>query len=74
MGERPTAGYWAHVKGAQLLGNTIFVQAVVNRPAADAVVAQVLTYPYAAAEIPKVTGDLSSDVQDAVGLNPPKAD
>jgi hypothetical protein len=67
VGEQPTSGYWANVTGAQVLGQTVFVQGVVNRPADDDITAQVLTYAYAAAEVAKVTGVISSDIQDAVG-------
>jgi len=67
VGEQPTGGYWAHVTGVQRHGQMVYVQGVVNRPAADAIVTQALTYAYAA----KVTGVLSSDIQNVAGQTPP---
>ena len=53
LGERPTSGYWADIQGAQVSGDTLYVQGVANRPAADAMTAQMITYPYAIALIDK---------------------
>ena len=54
MGERPTAGYWATITSAQQKGGKVYFQAVASRPAGDAMTGQVMTYPVAAAVIPKV--------------------
>ncbi len=53
MGEQPTGGYWCDVTAVQQVGNTLWVQATVNRPGEDEVVTQALTYPYCAAVIEK---------------------
>jgi len=59
MGQRNTGGFWAHIESAQLVGDQLFVQGSVNKPAADAMVTQQITYPYAAAVIPKVAEDVT---------------
>lgn len=53
LGQQPTAGYELAITGASRLGDRLFVQGLTSRPAPDAITAQVLTYPYAAAVIAK---------------------
>lgn len=55
LGEQPTGGYWTDITGAQLVGDTLWVQATVNRPADSDGVTQAITYPFAAASIANTT-------------------
>jgi len=54
LGEKPTSGWWVRIDSAQLHGSDVYFQGVVNAPGETQVVSPVLTYPYAAAVIPKV--------------------
>ncbi|MFP4144332.1 MAG: protease complex subunit PrcB family protein [Phycisphaeraceae bacterium] len=69
MGEQDTGGYWVRIDGIQRLGNTLYVQATFNAPAEDATTTQALTYPFAAAVIPNVEGDVtvSPDIEQVRG-------
>ena len=58
MGEQNTGGHWARITGVQRVGEELWVQGVVNQPAPDAMVTQQITYPYAAAIIPKPAGEV----------------
>lgn len=52
MGERPSAGYWATITSAQQKAGKVYFQAVASRPEGSS--GSVMTYPVAAAVIPKV--------------------
>jgi hypothetical protein len=68
LGERPTGGYWAQIEGVQVAGNTLYVQAVANRPGSDEMTTQALTHPYAAAVVPKTRATmLRSEVRSVQG-------
>ena len=54
MGEKPTSGWWVRIDSAQRQGSDVYFQGVVSAPGEVQVVNPVLTYPYAAAVIPKV--------------------
>ncbi len=54
MGEKPTNGWWVRIDSAQRQGSDVYFQGVVSAPGEAQVVNPVLTYPYAAAVIPKV--------------------
>ena len=53
-GDVPTGGYSVDITGIQEVGDTLYVQGVINEPAEDTVVTQVIEYPYASAVIEKV--------------------
>jgi predicted small secreted protein len=59
LGEMPTAGYEVVITGVQKKGDTLFVQFKVSKP--GDVAAQVITYPYGAALIPKFVGKVSPE-------------
>ncbi len=50
-GERPTGGYSLAVRSARLEGNRVTVRLALKEPPPDAIVTQVLTYPYAVAVV-----------------------
>lgn len=50
-GERPTGGYTVEVLSARLAGDQVTVEVALKPPPPDAMVAQALTYPYAAAVV-----------------------
>lgn len=58
LGEVPTGGFGVNITGVQKQGDKIFVQFTTTQPAADAVVTQALSHPYAAVAVPKLTGTL----------------
>ena len=69
LGEQETAGYQASITGIQREGDKLWVQGEAMAPAEDAMVAQVVTYPYAAAVIPeqgRIT-QIASDVESVQG-------
>ncbi|QIN84758.1 protease complex subunit PrcB family protein [Rubrobacter tropicus] len=45
-GERPTGGYSVNVAGARIEGDRVTVRVSLKGPPSDAIVTQVLTYPY----------------------------
>ena len=67
LGERPTGGYAAKITGVQKRGNEIYVQGYAARPSPDAMVTQVITYPYDAVVVPKMQGSIRSEVDSVVG-------
>ena len=58
LGEVPTGGFGVTITGVQKQGDKVFVQFTTSQPAADAVVTQAISHPYAAVAVPKVTGTL----------------
>ena len=54
LGEKPTSGWWVRIDSAQRHGSDVYFQGVVSAPGEAQVVNPALTYPYAAAVIPKV--------------------
>jgi len=58
LGEMPTGGHSVAITGVQKKGDTLYVQFRVTQPAADAVVTQAITHPYAAVLIPKFAGNV----------------
>jgi hypothetical protein len=62
VGEKPTGGYWVRIDGVQIYKNDLYFQGTANAPGEGEMVAQSLTYPWAAAVIPHV--------DDAVVLHP----
>lgn len=72
LGQQPTGGYWARITAVQLQGDVLHVQGFANRPSASQATSQALTYPYAAAVIPKVQPQtLRSDIQSVSGQPAP---
>jgi hypothetical protein len=55
MGSRPNAGYSTAVVSATEGGGALIVRYTETRPARDAITAQILTFPYHLAAIPKAT-------------------
>ncbi len=72
LGEMPTAGYWIQITLVQQEGDLLYVYGQANRPSADAMTGQVLTYPYCAVVVPKTTASQLRDAIDSVeGQDPP---
>ena len=68
LGEQPTGGYWVHITGIQRVGEVLYVQAQVNRPADDAAVTQAVTHPYCAVVVPGTRATRAlSDPTEVVG-------
>ena len=55
MGSRPNAGYSTAVVSATEGGGALIVRYTETRPARDAITAQILTFPFHLAAIPKAT-------------------
>lgn len=53
LGEMPTAGYWINITNITQEGDVLQVYGQANRPGADEMAGQVLTYPYCAVVIPR---------------------
>ncbi len=67
LGTQNTGGYAAIITGIQVEGDTLFVQGRALRPTPDAMVTQVITYPYAAALIPATQATrVKAEIQSAV--------
>lgn len=73
LGQQKSGGYWAQILGVQVQGNQIFVQGIANRPADEEATTQALTYPYAAVVIPKLHGEIRSEIESVVGHPAPEA-
>ena len=72
LGEMPTAGYWINITSINQVGDALFVYGQANRPAADEMAGQVLTYPYCAVVIPRTGATTLRDEIDSVeGEEPP---
>jgi len=56
LGEVPTAGFGITITGVQKQGDKVFVQFKTSQP--GDVAAQVISYPFAAVAVPKLTGTL----------------
>lgn len=68
LGEKPTGGYWARITAIQKSGTDLFVQGIANRPAKDQPVTQALSYPYAAAIVPKTLAKrIYSEIESVQG-------
>lgn len=73
LGQQPTAGYWARITAIVQMGDSLIVQGLANRPAADQLVAQVLTTPFCAAVIPVTTAsEVRSQITSVTGQSPPE--
>ncbi len=55
LGEKPTTGFRGWITGVQYADGKLFVQGVANRPTKDQIIMNMLTYPYDAVVIPKVS-------------------
>lgn len=73
LGEQTTGGYWVQITGIQRVGDVLYVQALVNRPAEDETVTQAITHPYAAAVIAETEAVRAlSDPTEVVGQPMPE--
>jgi PrcB C-terminal len=66
LGEMPTAGYWINITAVNQEGDLLQVYGQANRPAADAMAGQVLTYPYCAVVIQRTSATTVRDQIDSV--------
>lgn len=71
LGECKSGGYWAHIDGVQILGDTIIVQGTANKPAGDATSTSVITYPFEAAVVTKIRGTPVPDITSVEGQERP---
>lgn len=75
LGERATGGWWASITGLQRDGGLLYVQGTANKPGPDEMVTEALTYPFAAAVIPKTTNvQLVPEIDSVVGQPAPMSD
>ena len=58
LGEQPTGGIWIKIDGVSAQGRELYVYGVANRPGSNDATVQMLTYPFAAAVIPKTSADV----------------
>ncbi len=73
LGEQTTGGFWADIRGIQLVGDTLYVQGVVNRPGDDAATTQAITHPFAAALIRETSATRAQgDYEEVVGESLPE--
>jgi len=71
LGEKPTTGWWVRIDGVQRHGSDLYFQGVANTPGKTQLVGQKLTYPYAAAVIPKVdTVQFHPEIESVEGKVP----
>ena len=72
LGTQRTGGYWARITAAQLVGDTLWVQAVANAPGEDEMVTQQITHPYTVAIIPRVGAEvqIARQVRSVTGERP----
>ena len=66
LGEMPTSGYWINITAIHQEGDLLQVYGQANRPPADAMAGQVLTYPYCAVVIPKTGATTVRDQIESV--------
>lgn len=66
LGEMPTAGFWVNITNITQEGDTLQVYGQANRPGADEMAGQVLTYPYCAVVIPRTGATAVRDQIDSV--------
>lgn len=64
LGSRPSAGYSVEITGTRRDKGALVVQWQERRPAADAILAQVLTSPATFASIPKFAGEITFEKVD----------
>ncbi|WP_428387870.1 protease complex subunit PrcB family protein [Mucisphaera sp.] len=73
LGQQPTGGYWASIDAIQREGTEVVVQGKANRPAADQMVSQVISHPFAAAVVPKIQSvTIRSDIEGLMGAPRPE--
>jgi protease stability complex PrcB-like protein len=58
LGMRPTAGYRVEIVGIRRENDALIVEYVERRPAADAIVSQVLTSPFHIVKLPRFNGPI----------------
>ncbi len=72
LGEMPTSGYWINITTVYQEGDTLQIYGQANRPSADAMAGQVLTYPYCAVVIPNTGATMLGDqIQSVQNQDPP---
>lgn len=72
LGEMPTSGYWINITSVYQEGDTLQVYGQANRPAADTMAGQVLTYPYCAVVISRTGAKTVGDqIESVEGQDPP---
>jgi len=71
LGEMPSTGYWVHITSVHQEGDLLYVYGQANRPSADAMSGQVLTFPYCAVVIPKTTATGVRDQIESVEEHDP---
>ena len=72
LGECPTSGYWINVTMVHQEGDLLQVYGQANRPGADEMAGQMLTYPYCAIVIPRTGATTVRDqIESVEGLEPP---
>ncbi len=71
-GQRPTSGYWIHIRGVQLRGQDMYFQGIANKPGEADMVDQGLTYPYTAVLLTKVYAlHLHPEIESVRGMDLP---
>lgn len=72
LGEMPSSGYWINITEVYQEGDTLQVYGQANRPAADAMAGQVLTYPYCAIVVQRSGATSATDqIESVEGQDPP---
>jgi hypothetical protein len=72
FGPQPTGGCWGRITAAQLQGDVLHLQGFANRPSPNQAVTQGVTFPYAAAVLPKLNvHSVRSDIQSVTGQPAP---
>ena len=70
LGQKPTGGFSTQITGVQTRGSELYVQGKIFEPPPEAIVNQALTYPIAAAVIPKIRAALVHPEVDEVVAAP----
>lgn len=69
LGEQPSGGYWVTIEAVQRKDQTLYVQGVANAPAPDQMTTQQMTYPYAAAVLPRMeVTQIMPEIESVVGM------
>ena len=72
LGEMPSTGYWVNITAIHQEGDLLYVHGKANRPDADAMTGQVLTYPYCAVVTPKTSATgLRDQIESVEDQDPP---
>lgn len=72
LGEMPTSGFWINITAIHEEGDLLQVYGQANRPTADMMAGQVLTYPYCAVVIPRTGAYIVRDqIESVEGVEPP---